>query len=220
MHVDVPTRPSSANVENAAEDPGTRNQRITTLNRELWDVRRQITALKAREDTIMNELKSMRAPELVESTVVPQQKAPVAYEERIKQLETEVNSTCACGGRAAVAATQRSGLRWLRRRDRSARRGSLLQTRVLTVLGVVALRMRLQSETVRRQLVEESCENERRRRKHAEDLLDDARRESGAPLVVPAMMNAFERIAQLTGEALMASSPPPEQSQQPPAPTW
>lgn len=71
---------------------------------------------------------------------------------------------------------------------------------------VVALRQRLQSETVRRQLVEEACENERRRRKHAEDLLDDARREGGAPLVVPAMMDAFERIAQLTGEALQSAT--------------
>lgn len=59
---------------------------------------------------------------------------------------------------------------------------------------------------MRRQLVEEACENERRRRKHAEDLLDDARRESTAPAVVPAMMDAFERIAQLTGEALMPTS--------------
>ena len=65
---------------------------------------------------------------------------------------------------------------------------------------------------MRRQLVEEACENERRRRKHAEDLLDDARRESSVPIVVPAMMDAFERIAQLTGEALMSASeqePPP-----------
>jgi hypothetical protein len=73
---------------------------------------------------------------------------------------------------------------------------------------------------VRRQLVEEACENERRRRKHAEDLLDDARRENGAPLVVPAMMDAFERIAQLTGEALMSSPPNQEQSQAPSGPTW
>lgn len=66
----------------------------------------------------------------------------------------------------------------------------------------LALRERLQRETARRQLVEEACENERRRRKLAEDILDDTRRESSAPLMVPAMMDAFQKIAQLTGDAL------------------
>lgn len=73
-----------------------------------------------------------------------------------------------------------------------------------TLLGIIALRDQLQRETLRRKLVEEACENERRRRKLAEDTLDDARREYDEPLVVPAMMDAFERIAQLTGDALMA----------------
>lgn len=70
---------------------------------------------------------------------------------------------------------------------------------------ILVLRDRLERETVRRQLVEESCENERRRRKHAEGMLDDARREYSTPLVMPAMMDAFQKIAQLTGDALMAN---------------
>jgi hypothetical protein len=64
------------------------------------------------------------------------------------------------------------------------------------------LRERLEREKERRQLVEEACENERRRRKLAEGILDDTRRETSAPIVLPAMMDAFEKIAQLTGDAL------------------
>ena len=41
------------------------------------------------------------------------------------------------------------------------------------------------------------------RRKLAEGMLDDARREQNQPLVLPAMMDAFQKIAQLTGNALM-----------------
>lgn len=74
---------------------------------------------------------------------------------------------------------------------------------VWNLAHTAALRDRLQREVARRQLVEEACENERRRRKLAEDILDDTRRENTAPLVLPAMMDAFERIAQLTGDALM-----------------
>ncbi len=66
----------------------------------------------------------------------------------------------------------------------------------------VALRERLEREKERRRLVEEACETERKRRKLAEDILDDTRRETSAPMVFPAMMDAFEKIAQLTGDAL------------------
>ena len=66
------------------------------------------------------------------------------------------------------------------------------------------LRERLELETTLRKLTEQSYDTERRRRKVAEGMLDDVRREYSEPLVVPAMMDAFERIAQMTGEALMA----------------
>lgn len=79
--------------------------------------------------------------------------------------------------------------------------GPILTFRILAA----ALRERLQSEAMRRKLAEELCENERRRRKLAEGMLDDARREHATPVVVPAMMDAFAKIAQLTGEALMAT---------------
>lgn len=72
----------------------------------------------------------------------------------------------------------------------------------------IALRARLQSEVSRRQLVEDACDNERRRRKLAEGALDDARREYSQPLVVPAMMDAFEKIAQLTGDAMINAEEP------------
>ena len=52
--------------------------------------------------------------------------------------------------------------------------------------------------------VKTDSEAERRRRKQVEGMLDDARREYRQPHVVPAMMDAFEKIAALTGEALMA----------------
>ncbi|PSR82070.1 hypothetical protein PHLCEN_2v6140 [Hermanssonia centrifuga] len=129
-------------------------QRELFLNRELWDVRRQITALRARETKILDELGRDHAPEPAESLAAKNGPS----EDKSKAMEAENRS----------------------------------------------LRDQLQRETLRRKLVEEACENERRRRKLAEDTLDDARREYDEPLVVPAMMDAFERIAQLTGDALMA----------------
>jgi hypothetical protein len=129
IQVDVPTRPSSTNTTETVEDasaPPSRNQRITILNRELWDVRRQITALKAREDNILTDLKTMRAPELAESTVAaPQQRTP-GPDDRVKQLEAEVHCTCVCGGRAVVAVAQRTRTCWLCCRDESARCGFIL----------------------------------------------------------------------------------------------
>ncbi|KAJ3555528.1 hypothetical protein NM688_g2529 [Phlebia brevispora] len=137
------------------DDSTSQKSQTQTLNRELWDVRRQITALNAREKHILNELKLIRAPELVQSTISSIQ----TPDEKLKIMELEI----------------------------------------------VSLRERLQNETVRRKLVEDSCESERRRRRYAEDMLDDAKRESNTPLVVPAMLDAFQKIARLTGDALMTA---------------
>ena len=79
-----------------------------------------------------------------------------------------------------------------------------LVARAHVLSSPIVLRDRLEKETVLRKLTEESCEAERRRRKQVEGMLDDARREYRQPHVVPAMMDAFEKIAALTGEALMA----------------
>ncbi|KAI0691431.1 hypothetical protein BC835DRAFT_117748 [Cytidiella melzeri] len=156
---DAATSEPPANVfskqeQEALETPAaSRPVQVNTLNRELWDVRRQITALKAREDTIAKELAVLEAPQLPDPDEKP---ALPSLEERVRSMEHQLQS----------------------------------------------LRERLQREKERRQLVEESCENERRRRKLAEDILDDTRRETSAPNVLPAMMDAFEKIAQLTGDAL------------------
>lgn len=68
-----------------------RNPQTLTLNRELWDLRRQITALKAQEDHVLEELKRIRAPEMAENTIVPKTQTA---EERLKILEAEVVCTC------------------------------------------------------------------------------------------------------------------------------
>ena len=69
-----------------------RPERINALNRELWDVRRQLTALKAREDSIAHELGALRAPVPAD----PAEKATtdgLSPEERIKAMELEMNCT-------------------------------------------------------------------------------------------------------------------------------
>lgn len=71
----------------------TRAQQITVLNRELWSVRREVTALKAREECILSDLKTMRAPEFAEDSVMPP-KSP-SPEEKLKLLEAEITCTCA-----------------------------------------------------------------------------------------------------------------------------
>lgn len=43
-----------------------------------------------------------------------------------------------------------------------------------------------------------ALENERHRRKYAEGVLDDCRRESTGPFIVPALMDAFVKLAELT----------------------
>lgn len=51
-------------------------------------------------------------------------------------------------------------------------------------------------------------EEERKKRKHIEDVWHDAQREYRAPLVVPAMLDAFEKLARIAGDAIVASTPP------------
>lgn len=150
---------SSVIANDGSEASSSKTVDSNSLNRELWDIRRQITALKAREEHLANELKARNAPELSEKAHAPKVPEP---EERLRLMEGEI----------------------------------------------LTLRARLQSEVSRRQLVEDACDNERRRRKLAEGALDDARREYSQPLVVPAMMDAFEKIAQLTGDAMINAEEP------------
>lgn len=174
-----------------------------TLNRELWDVRRQITALNAREMNILEDLKRVRGPQPLQTAVVPKAATP---QETIQNLEAEIVCECSLSLFDGMISVCGGGFCPLRH--------SISLVRALTFIILIhfslddmttALRERLQREVVHRKLVEDSCESERRRRKHAEGMLDDARREKNTPLVVPAMMDAFQKIAQLTGDVLMTT---------------
>ncbi|KAI0726826.1 hypothetical protein C8Q72DRAFT_495592 [Fomitopsis betulina] len=60
------------------------------------------------------------------------------------------------------------------------------------------LRAQLQGETEARHAAELALMMERRRRELAESAVEDAQRERAAPFVVPALMDAFMRISQLS----------------------
>ena len=75
--------------EGSASVPSdTRHAQAHALNRELWDVRRQIAVLKAREEGIMNELKDVRAPEFAAL------QRPPSAEQCLKGMEAEIICTC------------------------------------------------------------------------------------------------------------------------------
>lgn len=77
--------------------PEDRNKTVQSLNRDLWDVRRQTTALKAQEETIVAELKRLRAdvPSLSDATKTTAALAKVSVsEDQLKVLEAEI--ICAC----------------------------------------------------------------------------------------------------------------------------
>ncbi|TCD68125.1 hypothetical protein EIP91_011490 [Steccherinum ochraceum] len=109
----------------------------STLTRELWDLRRQMTALKAKEEGLLERLKEINPSAVLEK---------------------------------ANGATKKE----------ENREGSLADLEV-----------------------------ERKKRIQAEEIWEDARKEYRAPLVVPAMLDAFEKLARIAGDALMASTPPP-----------
>ncbi|KAI0090647.1 hypothetical protein BDY19DRAFT_724568 [Irpex rosettiformis] len=182
-----PIAPAAAVETSNGSAPG--QERINTLNRELWDVRRQLTALKAREDCISKELQVLRAPVSADPAGMPGTNG-LTPEERVKTMELEMNCTLLTldGFLPSHLGTDKHGLAWI--------------VNLLDFSHCVALRERLEREKERRLLVEEACENERKRRKLAEDILDDTRRETNKPIMLPAMMDAFEKIAQLTGDAL------------------
>jgi len=64
------------------------------------------------------------------------------------------------------------------------------------------LRKQLREESSDRYAAQSALQDERRRRKYAEGIVDDCRRESTKPFVVPALMDAFVKMAQLTGEVM------------------
>lgn len=70
--------------------PPSRQERVNTLNRDLWDVRRQLTALKAREENIARELKDLRVP-VPADPVAAAGTNGLTTEERLKGMELEMN---------------------------------------------------------------------------------------------------------------------------------
>ncbi|KAH8103301.1 hypothetical protein BXZ70DRAFT_924936 [Cristinia sonorae] len=110
------------------------SQEEATLTRELWDVRRQMTALKVKEEELVKQLKHIN---------------PAAFPE--EQDGGATRTKAATGGQEALT----------------------------------------------------DLEVERKKRKRAEELWEDARRECRDPLVVPAMAEAFERLTRIAGEALL-----------------
>ena len=67
-------------------------------------------------------------------------------------------------------------------------------------------------------VVTTELEEERKKRKRAEDVWHDAQREYRAPLVVPAMLDAFEKLARIAGDAIVTSSSSSSNSSRPPTP--
>ncbi|KZT03665.1 uncharacterized protein LAESUDRAFT_728955 [Laetiporus sulphureus 93-53] len=76
--------------------PGTREGEVHALTRELWDVRRQITALKAREDFIDQRLKYLGAPALTygeaSKSNSPEHKLKTENDELRTQFEQEASA--------------------------------------------------------------------------------------------------------------------------------
>ncbi|KAL4252372.1 hypothetical protein ABKN59_004844 [Abortiporus biennis] len=159
--------PPPTSSQSSSSRPGHHASQMSSLNRELWDVRRQVTALKARENTIMGQIRELSPGEILDDSNDHGKDGTGGgnggdlekkYGEKVKKLEEEVES----------------------------------------------LRRELSREYERRKDAEADVEVERRRRIHAEDVLQDARREYNAPLIVPAMMEAFQRIGELTTNAILA----------------
>ncbi|KAI0708091.1 hypothetical protein C8T65DRAFT_708608 [Cerioporus squamosus] len=131
--------------------PAPRGPAAHAATRELWDVRRQITALQARENSLVAELKRLGQP------VPPTEGGSTNMsDQRTRALEDEIT----------------------------------------------ALREELNREQQTRKVSEALLRAERVRRAEVENMMKDATRECQQPFVVPALLDAFMKIGQMTGDAL------------------
>ncbi|TFK87192.1 hypothetical protein K466DRAFT_575950 [Polyporus arcularius HHB13444] len=130
--------------------PAPRGPAAHAATRELWDVRRQISALQARENSLIAELKRLGQP------VPPTEGGYTNADQRSKVLEDEIT----------------------------------------------ALREELTREQQTRKVSEALLRAERVRRAEVENMMKDATRECKQPFVVPALLDAFMKIGQMTGDAL------------------
>jgi len=130
---DTQNRPPMEPKKTSAKQFERESDEESKLTRDLSDIRRQMAALKAQEDNLIERLKKIN---------------PSAVKEDSRAEKTKEN------GYAALADLQ--------------------------------------------------AEREKRRR--AEEVWEDARKEYRAPLVVPAMLDAFEKLAQIAGDALVSTT--------------
>lgn len=121
------------------------------MTREVWDVRREITALREREASLMQRLERAKNPDPQAEPLRRERPwSPEAH--GLPSVEDEI----------------------------------------------AALRAQLKVETEARHTAETALQAERRRREFAERVVADARRECAAPFVVPALMDALIKIAELS----------------------
>ncbi|KAI0777625.1 hypothetical protein BD413DRAFT_467059 [Trametes elegans] len=134
--------------------PPTTTPRVPTL-RELWDIRREITALQARGRNVAADLRAAG------------QQIPLGPEDATPPTMTSGN-----------------GAELLKMRELEAE--------------LVALRQQLSRESEARKLAEATLRAERAHRTQVEDM----KRECQEPFVVPALLDAFMKIQQMTGDAM------------------
>lgn len=130
------------------------NSELADLTRELWNVRREIATLKAREDILVKKIQPL--------DLTADQKAA-----------NEVNGA-----------------------------QSLLNKIKEQEIEIEKLRGEISWQNTTRNRLKENYDIECKLRRRAESILNDMRYESNVPLLLPAMKLAFERLSELTGEAL------------------
>ena len=81
-----------------------------------------------------------------------------------------------------------------------------MPARFCTTIG---LRDALRHEQQTRRVAEATLRAERLRRDEIETVIQDTQRECQQPFVVPALLDAFMKIGQMTGETLRDYHPPP-----------
>lgn len=133
-----------------------------------------MVALKARESSLMTQIKDAGGGDLDFEDFSHFSNGKDKMDSHVKQLENEVQGT------------------W-----------HPWYLAIFFPLIVVAdLKYKLKRTSSQLEDAEIARDDEKKRRIQAERLWDDARREYRAPLVVPAMMDAFEKLARLASDAL------------------
>ncbi|PCH38895.1 hypothetical protein WOLCODRAFT_158426 [Wolfiporia cocos MD-104 SS10] len=171
-----PPAPNAPNAPNAPDKRGEPPQDTTAATHELEAVRRRTAALNVRE-VLLN-----------------------AREVSLNSREASLNShEASLNSREASLSSREASL---------TARGASLNAREVAQSAlsdeVSVLRARIAQEAAARGAAERAVQEERARRARAEGVLADVRRECSAPFVVPALLDAFVRLAEASGDALAA----------------